>query len=66
VFNLREGLTSAEDTLPLRLLEDAIPEGPSKGMVSHVREMIPEYYKLRGWDEKGVPSDQKLNELGLK
>jgi aldehyde:ferredoxin oxidoreductase len=66
VFNLREGLTSAEDTLPLRLLEDAIPEGPSKGMVSHVREMVPEYYKLRGWDEKGVPSDQKLNELGLK
>jgi len=65
MFNLREGLTPDEDTLPARLLEDAIPEGPSKGMVSRVKEMIPEYYSLRGWDEKGYPTREKLSDLGL-
>ncbi|MEE9504359.1 MAG: aldehyde ferredoxin oxidoreductase C-terminal domain-containing protein [Thermodesulfobacteriota bacterium] len=28
--------------------------------------MLPEYYKLRGWDENGKPTDEKLNELGME
>jgi aldehyde:ferredoxin oxidoreductase len=24
-----------------------------------------EYYEIRGWDENGVPTKQKLEELGL-
>jgi aldehyde:ferredoxin oxidoreductase len=28
--------------------------------------MLPEYYKLRGWDANGVPAPEKLQELGLK
>jgi len=27
--------------------------------------MLPEYYRLRGWDENGVPTAEKLQELGL-
>jgi aldehyde:ferredoxin oxidoreductase len=27
--------------------------------------MLPEFYRLRGWDEDGVPTDAKLTELGL-
>jgi aldehyde:ferredoxin oxidoreductase len=27
--------------------------------------MLPEYYQLRGWDENGVPTPEKLTELGL-
>jgi aldehyde:ferredoxin oxidoreductase len=66
LFNLREGMDTAEDTLPVRLLKEPIPEGPSKGMVSRLPEMLPEYYKLRGWDSKGIPTTGKLEELGLK
>jgi len=66
LFNLREGMDTAEDTLPARLLNEPIPEGPAKGMVSHLPEMLPEYYKLRGWDSKGIPTTGKLEELGLQ
>lgn len=67
LFNIREGLNPVkEDTLPDRLLKEPIPDGPSKGMVSRLPEMLPEYYKARGWDEKGIPPASKLKELGLK
>ena len=59
-------MDTAEDTLPARLLNEPIPEGPAKGMVSHLPEMLPEYYKLRGWDSKGIPTTGKLEELGLQ
>ncbi len=66
LFNLREGLDPAkDDTLPVRLLAEPIPSGPAKGKLSKISEMIPEYYKLRGWDAKGVPTPAKLKELGL-
>ncbi|MDT8284864.1 MAG: aldehyde ferredoxin oxidoreductase family protein, partial [Thermovirgaceae bacterium] len=66
LFNLREGLDPAkDDTLPVRLLTEPIPAGPAKGKLSRISEMIPEYYKLRGWDAKGVPTAAKLEELGL-
>ena len=27
--------------------------------------VLPEYYRLRGWDENGIPKKEKLKELGL-
>ena len=33
--------------------------------MSHLDQMLPEYYALRGWDEKGVPDKAKLKELAL-
>jgi len=65
LFNLRAGFTAADDTLPKRLLEEPIPAGPAKGQVNRLNEMLPEYYRLRGWDEQGVPTREKLAELGL-
>ncbi len=65
LFNLREGIRPEEDTLPERLLKDPIPDGPSKGMVSRLPEMLPRYYELRGWTPKGLPTQEKLDELGL-
>jgi len=65
LFNQKAGLTGKDDTLPKRLLEEPMPEGPAKGRVCKLDEMLPEYYKLRGWDENGVPTEEKLNELGL-
>lgn len=68
-FNVREGFTRADDTLPKRLMEEALKEGASKGEVVS-REgldlMLNEYYTARGWDvATGVPSRVKLESLGL-
>lgn len=65
LFNLAAGYTKASDTLPPRLLNEPIPTGPAKGKVSRLPEMLPGYYAVRGWDESGVPTDEKLQELGL-
>jgi len=66
MFNLEAGFTKADDTLPPRLLKEALPEGPAKGKVNELPVMLEEYYKGRGWDEDGVPTDEKLEELSLK
>ncbi|HOV29227.1 MAG TPA: aldehyde ferredoxin oxidoreductase family protein [Synergistales bacterium] len=65
LFNLAVGFTSADDTIPSRLMKEPIPTGPAKGKISRLPEMLPRYYEVRGWDESGVPTDAKLAELGL-
>ena len=65
LFNLREGFSKADDTLPQRLLTEPMPEGPNKGTVHKLGALLPEYYKVRGWDENGVPTGEKKAELGL-
>jgi aldehyde:ferredoxin oxidoreductase len=65
LFNIGAGFTSKDDQLPVRLTTLAIKTGPSKGEISHVPEMLPEYYKLRGWDENGVPTKERLEDLQL-
>ena len=65
LWNLKAGLTEADDTLPPRMLHEPIPSGPSKGAVNKLPEMLPEYYSLRGWDAHGVPTPDKLAELAL-
>jgi aldehyde:ferredoxin oxidoreductase len=65
LFNLKAGLAAKDDTLPQRILEQPMPEGPSKGHVVRLNDMLPEYYKVRGWDKNGVPTPEKLAELGL-
>lgn len=65
LFNLAAGLTAADDNLPPRMLEEPIPTGPNKGKVSKLPEMLPVYYQVRGWSSDGIPTDEKLTELGL-
>ncbi len=65
LFNRRAGLTAEDDTLPKRMLEEPMPEGPAKGMVVHLAEMLPEYYQLRGWDKAGNITAEKRAELDL-
>ena len=64
-FNLREGFTKEDDTLPTRLLEEPVAAGPSEGFTANLAPMLQEYYQFRGWDENGVPRLEKLAELGL-
>lgn len=66
LFNIDSGLGKADDTLPKRLLEEGIVDGPSKGSLSQLDEMLPKYYDVRGWDTEGVPTEAKLAELGIK
>ena len=66
VYNIREGITRADDTLPPRMLEEPLPEGPAKGHVVNLDPLLDAYYEYRGWDkETGKPTQEKLKELGL-
>jgi aldehyde:ferredoxin oxidoreductase len=66
-FNVREGMTRADDTLPKRLLEDPLPEGQAEGQVNNLEVLLDPYYEFRGWDKTtGKPTPEKLRELGLE
>jgi len=65
VFNVREGITRADDTLPARLLEEPLVTGAGKGHVARL-DNLSDYYEARGWDEDGKPTPEKLKELGLE
>jgi len=64
MFLLKAG--STEDTLPPRMLNEPLPDGPAKGHVAELDKMLPEFYEVRGWDEKGFPTEEKLKDLGLQ
>ena len=66
LFNRRAGLTSADDTLPERMLKTPLPDGPAKGYVCELDKMLPPYYELRGWDAQGNLTAEKAAELGLE
>jgi aldehyde:ferredoxin oxidoreductase len=66
-FNVREGITRADDTLPKRLLEEPLPKGPAEGQVNNLEILLDPYYEFRGWDKTtGKPTPEKLRELGLE
>ncbi|MBW2030018.1 MAG: aldehyde ferredoxin oxidoreductase family protein [Deltaproteobacteria bacterium] len=68
LFNVREGFTRKDDTLPERLFKDASTRGPSKGQVvdrDSFERMLDEYYQEAGWDKNGIPTPEKLQELSL-
>jgi aldehyde:ferredoxin oxidoreductase len=65
LYNLKAGLTAADDRLPDRLMKEPAPSGTAKGRVSELDRMLPEYYELRGWTPDGVPTTQTLQRLGL-
>jgi aldehyde:ferredoxin oxidoreductase len=65
LWNLRAGLTAKDDTLPERLLKVPHKSGPAKGVTVHLDQMLPVYYETRGWDSLGLPTREKLIELGL-
>ena len=66
LFNIRAGLNSKDDTLPPRILKEPITSGASKGEVCELERMLPEYYQVRGWDEYGIPTREKLEKLSLE
>jgi aldehyde:ferredoxin oxidoreductase len=69
VWNLRAGFTRADDTLPDRLLMEPLKTGASQGHRISPEDrdfMLDEYYRLHGWDARGVPTPERLKALGLE
>jgi len=69
LFNLRAGFTAADDTLSEKITRQALKDGPHAGRVlkaEDLAEMKGLYYYLRGWDEDGKPTAEKLQALRLQ
>ncbi len=60
LINLRLGITTADDTLPVRFLTMPRPTGGAAGVLPDLEAMLPRYYALRGWDEQGCPIREPL------
>lgn len=63
IFNIREGWTRKDDSLPPRIIKEPIPEGPSKGAVVTIEElniMLDGYYSARGWNRDGFISKKMI------
>lgn len=64
----REGVRRKDDLLPQRITHEPVPSGPTEGRMlteEMYSAMLGEYYAARGWDEDGVPTLEKVQELGL-
>jgi len=70
LFNIREGFTRKDDHLPPKVMSTPIPDDTvSKGSYITQEEldlMLDDYYATRGWTKEGVPTLEKLKELGLE
>jgi aldehyde:ferredoxin oxidoreductase len=65
LFNIGAGFDHTHNTLPERFLKEPIPDGPAQGQISKADEMLPLYYELRGWSERGEPLPETLEALEL-
>ncbi|MHC1605074.1 MAG: aldehyde ferredoxin oxidoreductase family protein [Candidatus Methanofastidiosia archaeon] len=54
------------DTLPERIVKEPLPSGPAKGNVVNLDKMLCEYYLLRGWDKRGIPTKDRLVALDME
>jgi aldehyde:ferredoxin oxidoreductase len=65
LINVRRGVTRKDDTLPKRLLTQSRGAGPAANNIPPVNVMLDEYYICRGWSPEGIPTKEKLTELGI-
>ena len=69
LFNVREGFSRKEDQLPERVFRDPLTSGVAKGRTINRQDfekMLNDYYDVRGWDENGIPTLEKCQELGIE
>jgi|AutmiccommuBRH23_1029490.scaffolds.fasta_scaffold00103_26 aldehyde:ferredoxin oxidoreductase len=65
LFLLRAGISSEDDTLPHRMLNEPLPDGPGKGHIVELDRLLPRFYEVRGWNAIGVPTKEKLDFLDI-
>jgi aldehyde:ferredoxin oxidoreductase len=66
-FAVKEGISRKDDIIPQRIT-DGWKEGESlrnPGAGPNLEVQLEEYYQLRGWDENGIPTKERLKLLGL-
>jgi len=54
--------------LPPERVYEPVPAGVTKGMhlvKEKINQCLDEYYKLRGWNSNGIPTEEKLKEVDL-
>jgi aldehyde:ferredoxin oxidoreductase len=61
MYNLREGFTGKDDTLPPRILHEPSFKGMQSG--HPLAQLLPRYYAIRGWSADGVPTKRTLERL---
>jgi len=66
LWNIGAGFLRADDTLPHRVLNTPLPDGPAAGRTFDLAPMLNEYYRARGWDGEGVVGAEKAAALGLE
>ena len=66
-FNIREGFSRKDDTLPKRFLTEPLKGGIRDGeMIRKPDAILDQYYDVRGWDRNGIPTRETLARLGLE
>lgn len=65
LYNVRLGISRKDDTLPMRLLTHRRGEGGTARELPNLGVMLSDYYEYRGWSEEGIPTQEKIAELGL-
>lgn len=66
MFNVRCGISRKDDSLPSRILTH---KRRGEGLVvnmPHLGALLSDYYECRNWSEDGIPTREKLKELGLE
>ncbi len=66
LFNLKAGMTKEHEDLPRRFKDEPLPDGPAAGhrfSESDLQRLLADYYVARGWDENGVPTQERLKVL---
>jgi aldehyde:ferredoxin oxidoreductase len=66
MFSVKRGISRKDDILPARILTHRLTSGGTRGNIPHLGAMLNEYYSVRGWSEEGIPTREKLVELGLE
>ena len=68
MYNIREGLTTADDKLPHRFFEQHVG-GPSANNPPYKKSELEKakayFYFIMGWDKKGVPTPETLEALDI-
>ena len=63
-MNTREGISRKDDTLPERFLKEGRASDSEKKTVP-LGAMLDNYYKVRGFDSDGIPTEKTLRKLGI-
>lgn len=65
LYNVKKGMSRADDQLPQRFLKEAMKSGASAHETIDFELMLDEYYEQMGWDNSGKPTAEKLKHLKL-